>query len=628
MFTIALLSATLEDSTAGVLCNPAWELNCKPVVEYLPLKENGKLTKAVPVTIAYVHDFAKDITLSSYYPTIAHLEDDVDRQVIDIFAKFTADNEYLNYLRETGEVINKIRLIHRVHIEENKTSFPYNDFTFIYKGLILPSGSLIVLRRVVFEDYDIPTIDPNDYRLSDSVLEKSDTSAVILHTGADFWKDYFAYYKDRTSKGLYAKKPLEYFKEDWKKLPKRVRNVSLPPIFLIKNGKLLAMRGKTVYHAGEFTESHLKRIKTSEDWYWEKKDSTGKVVDSISFPKGTDLLTIYKALKTELDKEGKYTDKALFISRAVAKTLLQTDREATLFFNFDAGYAYLADEDGLNTYAIVYAGTPKVLEYKATNDPHYTEYGMDDPTKIYWNDPFRNAVVVPERVACLYYAGENCKRFKVYKPASKHSATNVTLRYYYYKVNDYLKEKYGVILGQIDYRDRYAVINAIKKAMWSEKVELPDYFYTYSVLNLKEKVEEAFKEEVEKPLVLTSRSYADENYVLTCDVSNSIPEALFKIPEEFKDEAVKAGGTILQENGDVAVYFDAETRLPIPSVTCEELKEQVDEPVLELNNAPPIPDFILKEMENYVEEKTEGTEKVIIINTPAIGGQELEGQGW
>ena len=617
--TIALLSATLkvEDSTAGVLCNPAWELNCKPVVEYLPLKENGKLTKAVPVTIAYVHDFAKDITLSSYYPTIAHLEDDVDRQVIDTFAKFTADNDYLSYLRETEEVINTITLTYKVHIKENKTPFPYNDFTYIYKGLILPSGSLIVLRRVVFADYSSPTINPDDYRLDKNHLEESDTSAVILHTGADFWKDYFAYYKDRTSKGLYAKKPLEYFKEDWKKLPKRVRNVSLPPIFLIKNGKLLAMRRKTVYHAGELTESHLKRIKTSEDWYWEKKDSTGKVVDSISFPKGTDLLTVYQALKTELDKEGKYTDKALFISRAVAKTLLQTDREATLFFNFDAGYAYLADEDGLNTYAIVYAGTPKVLEYKATNDVHYTQYGMDDPTKIYWNEPYRNAVVVPERIACLYYAGENCKRFKVYKPASKHSAFNETLRYYYYEV----KKKAGIMNTPMYTSLQSSMVKVITKAIWSEEID-------YDTLStLPDNVKTAMEEVLEKPLVLTSRSYADENYVLTCDVSNSIPEALFKIPATFKDEAEKVG-KILQENGDVAVYFDAKTRLPIPDITCEKLKEQVKKPVLELNNAPPIPDFILKEMENYVEEKTEGTETTITISTPAIGGEVLESGGW
>jgi hypothetical protein len=186
------------------------------------------------------------------------------------------------------------------------------------------------------------------------------------------------------------------------------------------------------------------------------------------------------------------------------------------------------------------------------------------------------------------------------------------LRYYYYEV----KKKAGIMNTYTSLQS--SMVKVITKAIWSEEID-------YDTLStLPDNVKTAMEEVLEKPLVLTSRSYADENYVLTCDVSNSIPEALFKIPEEFKDEAVKAGGTILQENGDVAVYFDAETRLPIPSVTCEELKEQVDEPVLELNNAPPIPDFILKEMENYVEEKTEGTEKVIIVNTPAIGGQELK----
>ena len=120
MFTIALLSTSLvkvEDSTAGVLCNPAYETDCKPVVEHLWLKTNGKAEKAMPVVIAYVHNPGQKIHLGSY-PDKSHLENDLDTQVINIMAEFTSDNEFLSFLRETGEVFNGIRIVKKVDIKK------------------------------------------------------------------------------------------------------------------------------------------------------------------------------------------------------------------------------------------------------------------------------------------------------------------------------------------------------------------------------------------------------------------------------------------------------------------------------------------------------------------------------
>ncbi len=532
-------------TSASVFCNPVTNTNCKPVIEYLPIKQKDNATTALPVVIAYVHDFAKEISLKDNYLHIADLEDDLDGKVVNIFAEFTKDDKYLKFLRETGEVINILTLNYKVHLTRNYTSFPYNDFTYIYKGLILPSGSLIVLRRAETTDYDYPTVNISDLSLPKSLRIKKDTSIVVKRTGVDFWKDYLSYVKS-TSNPL---PPDEYFKKKWKKLPKVIRNVSLPPIYIVKNGQLFVMRGKTVYESKELTDDKLSRYKTLKDYSQKIDDKTTLTVN-----RGTPLSTVHQKIQEALDKAGKYDEKALFYLKVLADTLLSYDKRATLFFNFDAGYAYVVEPDGTHAYAIVYAGTPKVLQYKAENDPHYTQYGMNDPTKIYWNEPFRNSVVVPERIACLYYAGENCKRFKVYKPASQHPAKDETLRFYYWK----WKKKVGVN-RVIPNNDRMKVITAINRAIWSEDVNDSE------LTNLNTIYVKALKETIKKPLVLTSRSYADKNYVSARNSSNGNIVVLPKIPKTFQDIA-NATGKVLKKEGDFLIYFSSDAVTEVPNV--------------------------------------------------------------
>lgn len=590
---LSLILLSTKNSFAGVLCNPLKDTDCKPVIEHIPIKQGESKETALPVVIAYIHDLAKKIYVKPQYGTLIDLENDLDTQVINVFADVTKDNEYLKMLRDTGEVFNEIEIVESVDIHSRNPKDP-KKAVYVYKGIILPSGSLIVLRRVIYGDYSYPTITSSEIRDKQIDLKlKSDTSPVITRTGVDFWKDYFAYYKSARSRGIAPKSPLRYFREDWKKLPRKVRNVELPPIFIIKNGKLLALRGKTVYGSGEVSPFYLSRVKTTEEWKWTLKDGSGKVIDSVDYPEGTDLLTIYKDLVAELADKGKYTKKALFLSKAIAKTILQTDKRAFRFFNFDAGYAYSIDRDGFHTYRIVYAGTPKVLQYKAENDVHYTQYGMDDPTKIYWNEPFRNAVVVPERIACLYYAKENCKRFTVYKPATEHEATNETLRYYYYDWKKQVGKNKVIPDGE-----RKKIISVIQKAMWSETID------NTLLSGVDEKYVESLKKVVKKPLVLTSRTAAEENYVLTCNVETKRPEALFVIPKSYQREAEKVGQILKQSsNGLIGVYYDDSTRLPIPS-TCESVQKVAKEqklPSYQLQ-APPPPLKVVEESQSYKED--------------------------
>jgi hypothetical protein len=157
-----------------------------------------------------------------------------------------------------------------------------------------------------------------------------------------------------------------------------------------------------------------------------------------------------------------------------------------------------------------------------------------------------------------------------------------------------------------------------KKPLWSEKVD-------GSILSgVASAYIEALKETVEKPLVLTSRSYAEENYILTCNENTGDPEALFVIPETFKEDAEEIG-LILKEGEGLAVYFDAETRLPIPEISCEELKEQVDSPVFTLQTILPPPEELLEEMQNYIErikEETSGGTATTTtqVYSPPLGG--------
>jgi hypothetical protein len=161
------------------------------------------------------------------------------------------------------------------------------------------------------------------------------------------------------------------------------------------------------------------------------------------------------------------------------------------------------------------------------------------------------------------------------------------------------KEKLGVYLPGIDYRDRKAIADAIRKAMWSEKVD--ENLTLYSVD--KDKLLTAFKETVEKPLILSSRSFAEENYIVTCNEETNQPEALFAVPEEYMNEAENLGKILkTSSNGLIGAYFDVDTRLPIPA-TCKEVKETAEEvntPVLNLT-APPPPPPIVSEAKNYKE---------------------------
>jgi len=526
---LTFLFFTLSAS-AGVICKPSVDRNCSPLYEWVPLAgANGTRTYALPVVTAYVRNISKEVAdeiRNKNFPNLGAVENYLDEQFLYRFAEFTLDDDFMNYVRETGQEFNWINVNFQFRFRNRS-----DVRTFIYKALILPSSSMIVFKRSVAGRYSSSA--PISRPLPDEVRLKSDVNPVILRTGANFWKDYMEY---RDKGGILN--PLEFYRWRWKKLPGRIKNVETPPVFFVKGNKLFVIRGKVSYFPVPVEVTYTEKVKE------------GPVTLK-------DLLNQYGE---ERARNG-VTNTAADLLWKIGKLLFSRFPDTEVLLAPDAGLGVLAEADGVHVYRILYAATPMVYRWQAENDPRYYEFGMNDPTAIYWGDPFRNSVVVPERVACLYWAGFDCRRFKKYVPASKHPARLVALRAVYRFWREKLKERGLNYMRDNDSRHR--IIAAMESALFSQKLELPD-----GVTD--ELMKEAFLE-VAQQVNSLRRLDSEETFLPTCN-SDGLAESVFVVPKQFEVYTKALGLQTLRSNDAEAAIFDPNRRL-VYSVNCTQVTQ-------------------------------------------------------
>ena len=129
-------------------------------------------------------------------------------------------------------------------------------------------------------------------------------------------------------------------------------------------------------------------------------------------------------------------------------------------------------------------------------------------------------------------------------------------------------------------------------------------------------------------LSAVSFSAGEQNYLLVCD-SQGLVEGLPKIPPAVKDYAAQVGQIpAYDKDTGLYVYFDNHLRLPVPDMTCSEIKkvaEKTHTPVYKLN-AGSIPQEIMEFVNKQFSVITKHGVKVNIssvkgtVNTGSVGG--------